>query len=204
MKTVLKVQASLFGSHGQSSSLADAFIEDVRRQHGKVRVITRELSAENMPALTLARFQAFGSKPAERTPEQQAIVDFSDALIAELKAADVVVLAVPMYNFTIPAALHNYFDHIARAGVTFRYTENGPEGLIKGKQAVVFVTRGGHYGEDHAQTAFLRQFLAFIGLNEVSFVHAEGLAVSEASREKSLATAREEIAKLAQPLSSAA
>lgn len=204
MKTILKIQASLFGASGQSSRLADRFIEDYRKKHGEVRVVTRELTADNMPVLTLERFQAFGAKPEDRTPAQQAVADFSDGLIAELKAADAIVLAVPMYNFTIPAALHNYFDHIARAGVTFRYTENGPEGLIKGKQVAVFITRGGQYGEDHAQTAFLRQFLAFIGLVDAKFVHAEGLAVSDESREKSLAAARHEIAKMMRPLANVA
>src|SRR5690606_28882942 len=111
----------------------------------------------------------------DRTAEQQAVAAESDALIAELRAADVVVLAVPMYNFNVPAQLHNYFDHIARAGVTFRYTENGPEGLIKGKQVHVVVTRGGQYGADHPQTLYLRQFLAFIGLADAKLVLAEGL-----------------------------
>lgn len=200
MKTVLKIQASLFGANGQSSQLADEYIDNVRKKHPAARVITRELSPGTAPALTLERFQALTTKPAERTAEQQAVAEYSDALIVELKAADVIVLAVPMYNFTIPAALHNYFDHIARAGITFRYTENGPEGLIKGKQVAVFITRGGNYGVDHAQTAFLREFLAFIGLEGASFVHAEGLAISDESRDKALKTARHEIAKLVKPL----
>ncbi|HET7307947.1 MAG TPA: NAD(P)H-dependent oxidoreductase [Gammaproteobacteria bacterium] len=204
MKIVLKIQASLFGADGQSSKLADRFIEGVRKKHGEIRVVTRDLATGSIPALTLERFQALIAQPEDRSVEQQVVVDFSDALIAELKSADIIVFAVPMYNFNIPAALHNYFDHVARAGVTFRYTAGGPEGLIKGKQVAVFITRGGNYGEDHSQTAFLRQFLSFIGLDDATYFHAEGLAISDESREKSLAVARNEIAKALRPLASAA
>lgn len=204
MKTILKIQTSLFGASGHSSRLADRFIEDYRERHGQVRVLTRDLAADAVPPLTLERFRALGTGEEDRTPEQQAIVEHSDALIEELTAADVIVLAVPMYNFTIPAVLHNYFDHIARAGITFRYTENGPEGLIKGKQVVVFVTRGGLHGDEHSQTSFLRQFLGFIGLDDPKFVHAEGLAISDESRESGLAAARREIARLMPPMTAAA
>lgn len=204
MKTVLKIQTSLFGADGQSSRLADRFIENLRNKHGELRVVTRDLTAEPVPALTLERFQALSVEPEDRGGEQQAVAALSDALIAELKTADVIVFAVPMYNFNIPAALHNYFDHVARAGVTFRYTADGPEGLIKGKQVAVFITRGGNYGENHSQTAFLRQFLAFIGLDDATFFHAEGLAISDESREKNLAAVRNEIAGMFRPLASVA
>jgi FMN-dependent NADH-azoreductase len=200
MKTILKIQASLFGAHGQSSQLADRFIEGLRSQYGQVRTVTRDLTAHPIPPLTIERFQAFGTASADRTAEQQTIVQHSDALIDELRAADVVVLAVPMYNFTVPAALHNYFDHIARAGVTFRYTEHGPEGLLKGKQVYVFVTRGGyHQGSEHSQTAFLREFLAFIGLDDAKFVYAEGLAISAEAREHGLDAANAELTTLLLP-----
>lgn len=204
MKTILRIQTSLFGADGQSSKLADRFIEGMQKKHGEIRVVTRDLATESVPALTLERFQALIAEPEDRSAEQQAVVDFSDALIAELKSADIIVFAVPMYNFNIPAALHNYFDHVARAGVTFRYTADGPEGLIKGKQVAVFITRGGTYGEDHSQTAFLRQFLSFVGLDDAMYFHAEGLAISDESREKSLVAARNEIAKAVRPLASAA
>lgn len=204
MKNVLKIQASLYGANGQSSKLADAFIGDLVKKHPGLEVVTRDLVAQPVPQLTLERFQALTAPAEDRSPEQQAVAAESDVLVAELDAADVVVLAVPMYNFNVPAALHNYFDHIARAGVTFRYTENGPEGLLKGKQVHVFVTRGGQYGEDHSHTVFLRQFLAFIGLDDAKLVLAEGLAMGDEVREKSLVAARHEIAKLVQPLASAA
>jgi putative NADPH-quinone reductase len=86
---------------------------------------------------------AFLAKPEERSAEQQAVVDFSDALIAELRQADEIVIGLPMYNFGVPSTLKAYFDHIARAGVTFRYTANGPEGLLTGKKVTIFAARGG-------------------------------------------------------------
>lgn len=204
MKNVLKIQASLFGADGQSSRLADRYIESLQKQHRELRLVTRDLAAQPVPPLTAERFQALLAKPEDRSAEQQTIVDYSDALVAELNTADVVVFAVPMYNLNIPAGLQNYFDHIARAGVTFRYTANGPEGLIKGIQVAVFIARGGNYGEDHSHTMVLRQFLSLIGLNDARFFHAEGLSISDESREQSLAAVKQEIAKVTQPLASVA
>jgi len=204
MKTLLKVQASLYGQRGQSTHLADRFAEQWLANNPDGRVVTRDLASSPVPHLTAERFQAFATAPAERTPEQQAAADYSDALVAELQNADVIVFAVPMYNFSVPSTVRAYFDHIARAGVTFRYTANGPEGLIKGKNAYVFITRGGIY-EDAAdtQTPYLKQFLSFIGITDVEFIYAQGLAMGEGAREKSLASASHSIAKLF-PLSVAA
>jgi FMN-dependent NADH-azoreductase len=159
-------------------------------------VITRDLAADPAPHLTAERFQAFNTRPEDRTSEQRAVVDYSDALIDELRAADTIVLAVPMYNFGVPSTLRTYFDHVARAGVTFRYTSAGPQGLLGGRRAYVFVTRGGVYGgEQDTQAPYLRQFLRFIGI-ESEFVFAQGLAYGEEARQQSLANAREQIAGL--------
>jgi len=197
MNTLLYLRTSLYGEHGASSQLAERFVADWRARNPNGRVITRDLAAEPAPHLTAARFQAFSTAPADRSPEQQAVVDYSDALIDELRLADTVVLAVPMYNFSVPSTLRAYFDHVARAGVTFRYTSTGPEGLLKGRKTHVFVTRGGIYPEAaDTQTPYLRQFLGFIGL-EPEFVFAEGLALGDDSRRQSLADARERIAGLA-------
>lgn len=204
MKNVLKIQASMFGADGQSSRLADHFIQRLREDEGEVNVVTRDLAAEPVPMLTLERFQALMARPDERSVAQQAVVDLSDALIAELQAADIIVFAVPMYNFNIPAVLQHYFDHIARAHVTFRYTEAGSEGLIKGKQVALFVARGGSYGDKHSQSAFLRQFLTLIGLDNARFYYAEGLALGDTAREQSLDAVRHEIATTPQPLMRAA
>ncbi|MGH8517321.1 MAG: FMN-dependent NADH-azoreductase, partial [Panacagrimonas sp.] len=132
-------------------------------------------------------------------PDQQAVVAYSDTLIDELRAADVIVLGLPMYNFGIPSQLKSYFDHVARAGETFRYTANGPEGLIKNKKAYVFAARGGLYVGTplDTQTTYVRDFLRFIGIEDVEFVYAEGLAIDAQTRTRALDQANDSIARLA-------
>lgn len=196
MKTLLSIRTSIFGADGQSSRLAEHFIAEWAKRNPGGRVITRDLAAQPVPHLTAEEFQAFGVKPEARTVPQQIAVAYSDALIAELASADTIVLAVPMYNFSVPSTLRAYFDHVARAGVTFRYTSAGPEGLLQGRHAYLFITRGGVYPQAaDTQTPYLRQFLGFIGI-EPHFIHAEGLAMGEASRERSIAAASSAIANL--------
>jgi FMN-dependent NADH-azoreductase len=123
----------------------------------------------------------------------------SDALIAELEAADVIVLGLPMYNFGVPSTLKAYFDHVARAGVTFRYTADGPQGLLGGKKAYVLAARGGRYAGTplDTQSDFVRQFLGFLGIRDVEFIYAEGLAMGDAHRDGALSHAGECIQQLA-------
>jgi FMN-dependent NADH-azoreductase len=201
MTTLLQLNTSLFSTGGQSSRLADEFVARWRTNHPGGKVIVRDLAREPVPHLSAERFGAFLAKPGERTPEQQAVAAESDHLIDELKRADVIVLGLPMYNFGVPSTLKAYFDHVARAGVTFRYTEKGPVGLLTGKHAYVFATRGGFYDGAAAdtQTAFVRQFLGFLGITDVTFVYAEGLAVSEAAKEAGLARAQNAIRSLVVP-----
>jgi FMN-dependent NADH-azoreductase len=197
MSTLLQINASLAGANGVSSQLADRFVADWMAKRPEGRLVKRDLASEPVPHLTAERFQAFLSQPEARTAEQQAATEYSDALIAELKSADTVVFAVPMYNFSVPSTLRAYFDHIARRGVTFRYTANGPEGLLKGKKAYVFITRGGIYaGGVDTQTPYLKQFLAFIGITDVQFVYAEGLGMGDETRQKSLTAAHQAIGEL--------
>jgi FMN-dependent NADH-azoreductase len=126
------------------------------------------------------------------------VAAFPDRLIDELRRADTIVLGLPMYNFGLPSSLKAYFDHVARAGVTFKYTEKGPVGLLTGKKAYVFATRGGYYAgtPKDTQTPYVRDFLAFLGITDVEFVYAEGLAIGEAVKTASLARARIDIEKL--------
>jgi FMN-dependent NADH-azoreductase len=191
MRTLL-ITSSLFGAGGQSTTLAN---ELVSRLGGKV--VVRDLAKDPVPHLDGERFGAFNTKPGARTPAQQAVIDYSDALIAELKAADTIVIGVPMYNFGIPSTLKAYFDHVARAGVTFKYTEKGAVGLLTGKKAFLVVARGGVYGDAHAHTSYVRDFLAFLGITNVERVYAEGLAISPVSKEAGLARARSQIGGLA-------
>ncbi len=198
METLLQINASLFSNHGQSSRLADEFVAARQAKHPGSRVLRRDLSQEPVPHLDGARFMSFLAKPDERNAEQQAVVDYSDALIEELKGADVIVLGLPMYNFGIPSTLKAYFDHIARAGVTFKYTDSGPVGLLSDKKAYIFAARGGRYAGTprDTQTGYLRDFLHLIGIDDVEFVYAEGLNLGEEAKASALADARQQSARL--------
>ena len=148
-KNLLQVNASLFSGAGASTTLANEFVAGWRARNPGAKVIVRDLALDPVPHLTAERFQAFLTKPQERSAVQHAEAAYSDALISEIKRADVIVLGVPMYNFDVPSTLKAYFDHIARAGVTFNYTANGPVGLLTGKRVYVFAARGvvGHAHE---------------------------------------------------------
>jgi FMN-dependent NADH-azoreductase len=204
MTQVLQISSSIYSADGQSTRLASEFTEALGA--AGAGVTRRDLAREPVPHLDAERFQAFLTKPETRTAAQREIVAYSDNLIAELRAADVLVLGLPMYNFGVPSTLKAYFDHIARAGVTFRYTDKGPVGLLTGKRAYVFATRGGTYAGTPAdtQTAYVRDFLAFLGIRDVEFVYAEGLAINDATRQAAVADARTAIARLSVPVSLAA
>jgi FMN-dependent NADH-azoreductase len=195
MKTILQVNASILGNEGQSTRLANDFVARLRTDE---KLVVRDLARDPVPHLTGERFGAFTTAKEKRTAEQNEVVAYSDKLIGELKQADVVVLGLPMYNFGVPSTLKAYFDHIARAGVTFRYTEKGPVGLLTGKKAYVFAARGGiyHGTPRDTQTPYVRDFLAFLGITDVEFVYAEGLAISEASKTASLEKARKSLGNL--------
>lgn len=198
MTTVLQINSSLSGENGQSSQLAAQFALALAASTGARRVV-RDLALDPPPHLTAERFAAFTTPASERTVEQQRHVAASDELIDELRDADVVVLGVPMYNFGVPSTLKAYFDHLARAGVTFRYTAAGPVGLLTGKKAYVFATRGGRHAgtASDMQTAYVRQFLGFIGIRDVEFIYAEGLALGQEERERALAAATARIEQVA-------
>jgi FMN-dependent NADH-azoreductase len=206
VKTLLALNTSLFSDAGQSSRLAARYVAQWKRDNPAGRVIERDLSRDPVPHLTAERFQAFLAKPEDRTLEQHRIAAHSDALIEELRAADEIVIGLPMYNFGIPSTLKAYFDHVARAGVTFRYTANGPVGLLDGKRAVIFGTRGGLYAGTprDTQTSYVRDFLGFLGIADVRFVYAEGLAMGDSARDAALAGAHRAIETLAPPVAVAA
>jgi len=200
MTTLLQLNASINTSNGQSSQLANQFVAAFREKHPEAKIIVRDVAAaEAVPHLDAERFGAFIAKPEKRSNAQHAVVAYSDALIAELQQADVIVLGLPMYNFGVPSQLKAYFDHIARAGITFKYTDKGPEGLLAGKKVFVFAARGGLYAGTpmDTQTSYVRDFLRFLGMTDVEFVYAEGLAISPQSKEAGLARAVAEIARLA-------
>ncbi len=200
MTTLLQINASISNGNGQSSQLAERFVAAFHQRHPHAKILVRDVAAaEPVPHLDAERFNALITKPEERSAAQHAVVAYSDRLIDELKLADVIVLGLPMYNFGVPSQLKAYFDHVARAGVTFKYTDQGPVGQLTGKKVYVFAARGGLYAGTpmDTQTSYVRDFLRFLGMTEVEFVYAEGLAISPQSKEAGLAKAAAEIARLA-------
>ena len=199
MTKLLQINSSVFGNDGQSSRLADDFVARWRRQAPDLAVTRRILSDEPLSHLTDERFRAALTPATERTPSQQREAEPADAAVQELLDADVLVLGVPVYNFHVPSTLKAWFDHVARAGTTFRYTANGPEGLLTGKRAYVFVTSGGRYSGTDADfvTPYIKHFLAFLGIEDVEFIRAEGLAMGEDAARGALDEAAERIARLA-------
>ncbi|MET0387156.1 MAG: NAD(P)H-dependent oxidoreductase [Polyangiales bacterium] len=196
MTTILEITSSPRGSASRSNQLVRELSDALQDRHPGARVVRRDLAADPVLALDADLLGAFFA--SERTPLQARLVAQSDALIAEIQAADVVVLGIPMYNFSVPTQLKSYFDAIARAGLTFRYTPNGPEGLLRGKQVYVVFTRGGkHRGtSSDVQTPYVRQFLGFVGLTDVELVFAEGLDMGPEALAAGLAEARRDIARL--------
>ncbi|CAK6492860.1 FMN-dependent NADH-azoreductase [Pantoea sp. Nvir] len=176
MSKVLVLKSSILAGYSQSSQLADFYAEEAKAKGDQVTV--RDLAADPIPVLDGELVGALRPSDAPLSPRQQEALDLSNALIEELQAHDVVVIAAPMYNFNIPTQLKNYFDLVARAGVTFRYTEAGPEGLVKGKRAVILSSRGGIHKDTPSDllTPYVKLFLGFIGITDVEFVFAEGIA----------------------------
>jgi len=156
---ILQINSSLYSGNGQSSRLADEFVATLRAENPRAELVVRDLAKEPVPHLDEKRFQAFITPKDARTDEQKAIVAYSDALIDELRRAEVIVLGLPMYNFGVPSQLKSWIDHIARSGETFKYSEKGRVGLLTGKKAYVLAARGGLYAGSPAdtQTAYVRQ-----------------------------------------------
>jgi FMN-dependent NADH-azoreductase len=205
MQQLLFVTSSLFGEASKSRLIGTEFVQAWRQAHPGTTLVERVLTAEHMPHLSLAALQGGATPAIERTPAQAAAAALADTLIAEVEAADVIVLAAPMYNFSIASTLKAWLDHIARAGRTFRYTAAGPEGLLRGKRVFVASARGGFYGTGTPTAAldfqepYLRAMLAFLGLTDVTFVHAEGLAINPETAARGLQAAREALAGLLPP-----
>ena len=194
MTNILVLKSSAAGAASVSNQLVDAFVA----RWPAATVTTRDVGADPVPhLLPIALSGLFGNRegPAGET------ADRADEVTAELKAADVLVIGAPMYNFGIPSTLKAWFDHVIRAGVTFNYTAEGPKGLLHGKRAIVLEARGGFYSDGIAKTMdaqepHLRSMLGLMGITEVTFVRAEKLAVSADAKAESVQTALKEVAAL--------
>ncbi len=195
MRTLFLLHTSLQGPESLSSSLASDYVAQWQANHQDGRLISRDLATNPVPHLTAERFAAFTTAVDERNAEQLAIAAFSDELINELQEADEILIALPMHNFGIPSTLKAYIDHVARAGITFRYTPDGAIGLLTDKRAIVFATRGGKYFGTplDTQTDYMKTFLAFLGIEDTQFVYAEGTAMGEESLNAGIRSARQQI-----------
>ena len=193
---IVHIDSSIAGREATSSVLAKAIVD--RLVNGQdAQVHYRDLNQEGLGHLTDEVFAGFRLDAAERNETQQTAAQRSDNYIEELRDADSLVLAVPMYNFSTPSTVKAWIDHVARAGVSFTYGANGPEGLLNVKKAYVVSTRGGQYagsGFDH-QTPWIEQVLKFVGIQEIEFIYAEGMAGANA--EQSVNSANQKIAELA-------
>jgi len=190
---ILQINSSARRDASHSSRLATRLVQRLREARPEATHTVRDLNG--VPVLDEAALAALFTPSDQRTPEQAARVALDDALIAEIQQADIVVLGVPMYNFGVPAPLKNWIDAISRAGVTFRYSEKGPEGLLKNKKVYVALTRGGQYRDTPADTQvpYLQTVFAFLGLTDVQFVYAEGLAMGSEAERNAIASAHEQI-----------
>ncbi len=200
MKRILAINSSVTGEGSVSRVLVDEAVRALVAAEPSAAVAWRDLAAEPTPHLTEANVAGVRGEPA--TDEERAARALSDRLIAELRAADVVVIGAPMYNFSLPTVLRSWFDHVLRAGETFRYSEAGPEGLLKGKRAIVVESRGGLYSEGPGQAAdfqepYLRHLLGFIGIDDVTFVRAEKIGFGPEARDAAIAGAFAELDALA-------
>jgi FMN-dependent NADH-azoreductase len=192
---ILQINSSARREGSYSTRLADRLVARLRQADPEATLTVRDLTTTPHPTLDESALGALFTPASQRTAEQAARVALDDALIAEIAAADVVVLGVPMYNFGVPAQLKNWIDAIARVGVTFRYTASGPEGLLKGKKVYVALARGGKYRNTPADTQvpYLSTVLGFLGMTDVHYVYAEGLSMGADAEREALATAYAEI-----------
>jgi FMN-dependent NADH-azoreductase len=200
MKTLLVINSSVSGANSVSRLLVEHAVAEFTRAHPDARIIRRDVGEAPIPHLTAETVAGVRGTP--QTEAEQRTRQLSDELIAELRAADTILIGAPMYNFNVPTGLRAWFDHVLRAGETFAYSEAGPKGLLPGKRAIVIESRGGFYSEGPAKPAdfqepYLEQLLGFIGVTDVTFVHAEKIGFGPQARDAAVATAKMQLAKIA-------
>ncbi|SDQ92216.1 MULTISPECIES: FMN-dependent NADH-azoreductase [unclassified Pseudomonas] len=199
MSRVLVIESSARQQDSISRQLTRDFVSQWQAAHPADQVTLRDLAANPVPHLDGNLLGGWMKPETQRNAEELKALARSNELTNEVLAADVLVLAAPMYNFTIPSTLKAWLDHVLRAGITFKYTETGPQGLLTGKRAYILTARGGiHAGasSDH-QEPYLRQVMAFIGIHDVTFIHAEGLNMGGDFHEKGLNQAKAQLAAVA-------
>jgi len=193
---ILRIDTSLFGEQGSSSRLNQALIEKLTQLNDEVEIVRRDLARDPLPHFSAEVIASLAANPEERSSEQIRLVQLADQLIAELQAADIVLVAAPMYNFGVPSTLKAWIDYVARAGVTFRYTSQGAEGLVTGKTLYVVTTRGGVHRnqQSDSEVPHLHTYFQFLGFTDIRTLYAEGLNMGQ--REQQFAEALANIDQL--------
>lgn len=193
---ILQINASARREGANSTQLANTVVARLKAANPAASLSVRDLAVTPHPVLDEAALGALFTPAEQRSPEQAARVALDDALIAEIQAHDTLVLGVPMYNFGVPVQLKTWIDAIARAGTTFRYTATGPEGLLTGKTVYVALARGGLYRDtpNDSQVPYLKAVLGFLGMTDVRFIYAEGLAMGPEAVAKGFAQAEADLA----------
>lgn len=204
MTNILVVRSSANGAASVSNSLIDGFIASAQNAKTDLSITQRNLDTDPVPHIRSHTLAGIG-RPAPETEEAKPTRALSDALIAEVKAADVIILGAPMYNFSVSTTLRSWFDHVLRAGETFQYTEKGPEGFLGDKRVIIVATRAGAYSEGEAAAAdfqipYLRQLLGFVGITNIDVVVVEQLAFGEDAANASISAGKAELEKLATSL----
>ena len=195
---ILQINGAARSEGANSTKLADSITTRLKAKHPQATLEVRDLATHPHPVLDEAALGALFTPEDQRSPAQAARVAVDDALIAQVQSADVIVLGVPMYNFGVPVQLKTWIDAIARAGVTFRYTENGPEGLLKGKKVYLALARGGMYRDtpNDSQVPYLKTVLGFLGMTDVECIFAEGLAMGPEGAVQAFAAAESQLDEL--------
>jgi len=197
MKNILLIESSPRGSESISHQAARSIVNELQRRHPDAQLTVRDLAQNPPPHVGQAFISGIHTPPEQRTPDQAKAIALSDALIDELFAADTLVIALPMHNFAPPSTFKAWIDHVARAGRTFSYSSHGPQGLLKGKRAILVLASGGVYTNDQMKPydfiePYLRTVLGFLGITDVVVVRAEGVASSAIGPVKALAAASEQ------------
>jgi FMN-dependent NADH-azoreductase len=201
MKNILLIESSPRGSDSYSHQAARSIVNELQTRNPGSALVVRDLGQNPPPHVGMAFISGMYAAPEQRTPEQAESMALSDALIDELFAADTIVIASPMHNLGVSSRLKAWIDHISRAGRTFSYGANGPQGLLKDKHAIVVLASGGVYSEGHMKALdfaepYLRTALGFLGITDVDVVRVAGVAISAIGPEKALATANSQSKQL--------
>lgn len=195
---ILHVNAGLFGDNSVSTQLSGKVVARLQKENPSATVIHRDLASDPVSHLDAEILMAASTDEQDRSERQQQELAVTEQLLEDIFAADILVLGAPMYNFAIPSQLKAWVDRIAQAGRTFRYTENGPEGLLTGKRAFIASARGGFYAEGEAsaldhQESYLKTVFGFVGISDITVVRAEGVNISDSQREESIQAASKDI-----------